>query len=85
MRQAIALPPSATGIRVLKVGEATGNVQCIFTGVEGIEPPVLVLETSGLPLTDTPRKARLETGGLPLPDAPKMIFPTRVLSDAMRS
>ena len=24
-------------------------------GVEGIEPPVAVLETAGLPLTDTPR------------------------------
>ena len=27
----------------------------LFAGVEGIEPPVAVLETAGLPLTDTPR------------------------------
>ena len=26
-----------------------------LAGVEGIEPPVAVLETTGLPLTDTPR------------------------------
>lgn len=26
-----------------------------LAGVEGIEPPVVVLETTGLPLTDTPR------------------------------
>lgn len=26
----------------------------LFAGVEGIEPPVAVLETAGLPLTDTP-------------------------------
>ncbi len=26
-----------------------------LAGVEGIEPPVAVLETAGLPLTDTPR------------------------------
>lgn len=25
-----------------------------MAGVEGIEPPVAVLETAGLPLTDTP-------------------------------
>ncbi len=29
-----------------------------FAGVEGIEPPVAVLETAGLPLTDTPSCAR---------------------------
>lgn len=28
-------------------------------GVEGIEPPVAVLETAGLPLTDTPNTLRL--------------------------
>ena len=27
----------------------------LFAGVEGIEPPVAVLETAGLPLTDTPK------------------------------
>lgn len=26
----------------------------LLAGVEGIEPPVAVLETAGLPLTDTP-------------------------------
>jgi hypothetical protein len=26
----------------------------MLAGVEGIEPPVAVLETAGLPLTDTP-------------------------------
>lgn len=28
-----------------------------MAGVEGIEPPVAVLETAGLPLTDTPLQA----------------------------
>ena len=27
-----------------------------LAGVEGVEPPVAVLETAGLPLTDTPNK-----------------------------
>ena len=29
-------------------------VEIKIAGVEGIEPPVAVLETAGLPLTDTP-------------------------------
>jgi hypothetical protein len=29
-----------------------------LAGVEGIEPPVAVLETAGLPLTDTPNYLR---------------------------
>ena len=28
----------------------------LIAGVEGFEPPVTVLETVGLPLTDTPKK-----------------------------
>ena len=30
-----------------------------LAGVEGIEPPVLLLESSGLPLTDTPVSLRV--------------------------
>ena len=36
------------------LARAAGIVPHFSTGAEGIEPPVLVLETSGLPLTDTP-------------------------------
>lgn len=33
-----------------------------LAGVEGIEPPVAVLETAGLPLTDTPMSVKFRTG-----------------------
>ncbi len=33
-----------------------------MAGMEGIEPSVLVLETSGLPLTDTPKWESRENG-----------------------
>ena len=39
---------------ILARHEVCAQALNFMAGVEGIEPPVAVLETAGLPLTDTP-------------------------------
>ena len=48
------LNPASARLCLLKITGAARLVLHFFTGAEGLEPPVLVLETSGLPVNRRP-------------------------------